>query len=188
MPKGSSIAVLLLCAAFTLGMGKRKSPLSVSFHIETDASEAPKFAFPRKVSGTTKVRYFKMIPEFTDKQIEWFYPFPSNSSASNGVVFKLDKTGTQRLENLSAQNQGRTLLTSIHPGFESSVVIDRVVSDGIIVVWDGVTPERLESLRKNLKEKTGEAPRSDPAHPPSLLFPPIAALVTGIPTLTRTSP
>lgn len=159
MKRGSHIAVLLLCAALALGMGKRTKALSVSFHIETDASEAPKFAFARKVPGTEKVRYFKKIPEFTDKEVEWFYPFAGNDGSSGGVVFKLGKTGTTRLENLSAQSQGRTLLTMIHPGYDSTVVIDRVVSDGIVVVWERLAPEQIEGLRKTLTEWKGEPPK-----------------------------
>lgn len=159
MPRRLQVPLLLLCGALALGFGKRSKGILVSFHVETEAADAPKFAFARPDEGSGSMRYYRKVPEFSDDEIAWFYPFSAQDGGSFGVVFKLDEDGTRHLENVSAENPGRYFLTMIHPGHSSAVIIDKVISDGIVVVWDGLTPEHIDVFRKKMDEWEGDPPK-----------------------------
>jgi hypothetical protein len=163
MPRYLLVAILLaITPCIAWGSGGGRKPLLLSVHLETDPAEGPKFSFPLPMPGTGEKRAFKKSPEITDNQVSWFYLFPAESGNGSGAAFKLDSVGTNRLEFISTSNQGRHLLTIVHPSTSSFVRIDKVISDGIIVVWEGLTPEHITGLREHLQERRSA---SGPAEP-----------------------
>ncbi|MEM8953258.1 MAG: hypothetical protein AAGD22_03815 [Verrucomicrobiota bacterium] len=144
-------------------MGKKKKQRTmVSFHLETSADEAPKFAFPHTLPGTNIERYFKINPEFTNRQIMWFHPFDSKDGRSNGLVFQLDQAATIRLEAISAQNRGKYLVTSLLGAQSAPILIDRPVDDGVIVVWDGVSDAQIAMLAEEMNQYQDPSNPADP--------------------------
>ncbi|MEM7144802.1 MAG: hypothetical protein AAF591_06680 [Verrucomicrobiota bacterium] len=143
-------------------MGKKKQRTMVSFHLETSADEAPKFAFPHTLPGTNIQRYFKINPEFTNRQIMWFHPFDSKDGRSKGIVFQLDQAATIRLEAISAQNRGKYLVTSLLGAQSAPILIDRPVNDGVIVVWDGVSDAQIAMLAEEINQYQDPANPTDP--------------------------
>jgi hypothetical protein len=149
------LVALLSAFAFSLpasGMGKKKNRTMVSFHLETSADEAPKFAFPHTLPGTNIKRYFKITPEFTNRNIVWYHPFPAQDGRGQGLLFKLDAAATSRLEALSAQNRGKYLVTSLLGTQTAPILIDRPVTDGVIVIWGGVDEAQIAMLSEQVEQ------------------------------------
>lgn len=145
-------AVLALAPAAFAG-GKKEAKSTVSFHIETAASDNPKMIVPQQIGG--QQRYFMRSPEIDSKEIESFAPFPSEVPDQYGIVFKVKPAAVGRLAAVTNVNQGRWMITQLNGRVVDGVIIDKQISDGRLVVWSGVTLQDIELL--NLQyPRTGE--------------------------------
>jgi hypothetical protein len=118
--------------------GKADTKATLSFHMETEATDNPKMIFEQLVNG--QARYFRRMPEITTKDVESFNPFPSDAGGDDyGIVFKLKDNATKRLAALTNLNQGRWLLAQINGRVVDGVLIDKQVDDGFSVIWKGAT-------------------------------------------------
>lgn len=138
----SRIAALTLMAVLAfapsvLAAGKKENKVSVSFHMETEATDNPKMIFAQMTNGQT--RYFRRLPEIGTKDIVSFSPFPSDVGEEYGVVFKLKSNAVNRLAAVTAANQGRWMISQVNGRAVDGVLIDKQVNDGFIVIWKGVT-------------------------------------------------
>jgi len=128
--------------------GKKEMKTSLSFHLETEATDNPKMIFPQLANGQT--RYFRRLPEITTKDVVSFSPFPSDVGEGYGVVFKLKGNAANRLAALTAANQGKWLIAQVNGRVVDGVMIDKQVSDGFIVIWKGVTLDDVTLFDKSM--------------------------------------
>lgn len=145
----SRIAAFLMIASLALtsavqASGKKETKASVTFHMETEASDNPKMIFPQLTNG--KERFFRRMPEFATKDIVLFSPFPSEFSDDYGVIFKLKGNAANRLVAMSNVNQGRWMIAQINGRVLDGVLIDKQIDDGVLVIWKGVTLADLAVL------------------------------------------
>ena len=146
---------VLALASPLFASGKKENKASVTFHIETEASENPKMIFPQVVGEQT--RYFRRMPEIGMKDIVSFSPFPSDVGEGFGIVFRLKSNAVNRFAAITAANQGRWLISQVNGRAVDGVIIDKQVNDGFIVIWKGVTLADVELLDEQL-------PRADEAN------------------------
>jgi hypothetical protein len=146
---------VLVLAPPLFASGKKENKASVTFHIETEASENPKMIFPQVVGEQT--RYFRRMPEIGMKDIVSFSPFPSDVGEGFGIVFRLKSNAVNRFAAITAANQGRWLISQVNGRAVDGVIIDKQVNDGFIVIWKGVTLADVELLDEEL-------PRADEAN------------------------
>ncbi len=146
---------VLVLAPPLFASGKKENKASVTFHIETEASENPKMIFPQVVGEQT--RYFRRMPEIGMKDIVSFSPFPSDVGEGFGIVFRLKSNAVNRFAAITAANQGRWLISQVNGRAVDGVIIDKQVNDGFIVIWKGVTLADVELLDEQL-------PRADEAN------------------------
>ena len=156
----SRIALLLVMTVMSLtptasAAGKKEDKLSLTFHVETDATDNPKMIFPM-VTSDGKTRYFRRLPEVSLKDIAVFSPFPSDVGEEYGVAFKLKDGAINRLYGVTGSNQGRWLISQITGRVIDGVIIDKEISDGVLVIWKGVTLADIAQLDKALK-RAGES-------------------------------
>ncbi len=149
----SCAAVLLMVAVLALapplfGGGKNENKASVTFHLETEATDNPKMIFPQMIGEQT--RYFRRMPEIGMKDFVSFIPFPSDTSEDFGIVFKLKTNAMNRFAAVTAANQGRWLIAQVNGRAVDAVIIDKQVNDGFIVIWKGVTPADVKLLDEEL--------------------------------------
>ena len=152
---------LLLCAIFVLSLpaqasGKKTPPASISFHLEGSAVEAPKFA--REFNTLAGAKYFRKVPEVSSKNIEACSPFPADDDLTYGIVFKLNSQGSKRLNEVTTMHQGKLLLSLVNGQPLGVVRIDKPVSDGILVIWSGVTEQEVK-LYDQIAPRIGEDPK-----------------------------
>lgn len=145
--------VLALAAPLHAG-GSAKEIGSVSFHLETDATDNPKMIFPLDINGRT--RYFRRVPEIAARDVTAFGPFPSGVGEDFGVALKLKPNAANRLTAVATANQGRWLVAAVNGRFVDGVIIDQPVDDGFIIIWKGVSLNEINQLDK-LVPRIGEA-------------------------------
>ena len=143
----SMMAVLALAQPLFAG-GKKDNKASVTFHIETEATDNPKMIFPQLANGQT--RYFRRLPEFSTKDLVAFSPFPSEVGDGYGVVFKLKGNAKNRLAAITNANQGTWLISQVNGRVVDGVAIDKQIDDGILVIWKGVTLADIRLLDDEL--------------------------------------
>lgn len=137
------LLALLLVPAVQAG-GKKPSGLQVSFHLQGDPSEGPKFVFPQATAG--QEIHYRVSAEFTQKDFVAFSSFPADDKRTYGVMLQLNKQASQRLLSMSAAHRGQYLLAIVNGNVRDAVLIDRAVNDGVLVIWQRVTlPEVREA-------------------------------------------
>lgn len=149
----SRVAALLMVAVLALapplfGGGKNENKASVTFHVETEATDNPKMIFPQVIGEQT--RYFRRMPEIGMKDFVSFSPFPSDTGEGFGIVFKLKGNAVNRLAAVTAANQGRWLISQVNGRAVDGVIIDKQVNDGFVVIWKGVTLADVKLLDEEL--------------------------------------
>jgi hypothetical protein len=143
-----SMMVLLAISPPVFASGKKEIKASVTFHIETEASDNPKMIFPQLANG--KQRFFRRLPEFATKDIASFNPFPSEIGEDYGIVLKLKSSAINRLAAISNANQGRWLIAQVNGRVVDGVFLDRQIDDGILVIWKGITLADITLLDADL--------------------------------------
>lgn len=136
-------AALLTMLAFAIApavsaSGEKKMKATVSFHMETEATDNPKMIFSQMAYG--KQRFFRRMPEITTKDMVSFSPFPSDAGGDDyGIVFILKENAAKRLAAITSANQGRWMITQINGRVVDGVLIDKQIDDGRLVIWKGAT-------------------------------------------------
>lgn len=151
MKSFTALLTLLLCVALTpisLASGKKEEKLSLSFHMETEATDNPKMIFPQMTNGQR--RFFRRVPDITTKDVVSFSPFPAEGGNDYGLVFKLKGNAVNRLAAITNANQGKWLIAQVNGRVVDGVLIDKQVNDGFIVIWKGVTLADIATFDKSM--------------------------------------
>jgi len=143
-----SLISLLAFSGTVVGSGKKEEKLSVSFHLETEATDNPKMIFPQLANG--KNRFFSRSPEIATKDFVSFSTFPAQEGEDYGVIFKLKGSATNRFSAITTANQGRWMVSQINGRVVDGILIDKTVNDGFIVIWKGVTLADVAMLDEQL--------------------------------------
>lgn len=149
--------LLIVLAPLLLGMSKRQ-PFSISFHGQGSATDMPKTIFPFTLDGRSL--YFKVLPEMSHENIAAFHAFPA-PTGDYGVALQMDFRGRNALELTTRANPGGYLLAMVNGRPVDYVVMDQVITNGMITIWQGVP----ETVVKELEKKY---PRIRPGAPPSM--------------------
>lgn len=149
----SRLAAFTIMAAFALapagfGIGKKETKASITFHMETEATDNPKMIFPQLTNGET--RFFRRMPDIGFKDVQSFNPFPSEVGEGYGIVIKLKGAATNRLAAITNANQGRWMISQINGRVVDGIMIDAQVNDGVLVIWKGVTLADIAVLDEDL--------------------------------------
>ena len=150
-----TIVVVLLPGAL-VAAGKKAPPLTVSFHLQANPGESTKTVFKQLTAG--KEITYRTVPEISTRDITAFRSFPSDDGQSYGAVFQLNKVAANRLRTVSTAHRGKFLLAVVNGQVRDAVVIDKPVSDGLIVIWKWIT---LNEVRQAdlLIPRIGEDPK-----------------------------
>ena len=136
---------LVFAAALLCTGGAKKPVIDLRIHGEGIAAEAPTFAFPATLLNGREV-YLSRMPLITQREVRSIYPFPA-ADGSEGVYLKLDNHGTGLLQQHTMERRGRTLVVLLNGRQVTNLVVDRPVSDGIVSIPRGLSPEDIALLR-----------------------------------------
>lgn len=124
--------------------GSKKPKLSLSFHRQTPPGETQRMVFGYRHLG--KVHAFRRLPDFITTDFVEYEPFLSEDRISYGAVFTLDEIKGKRLTSLTIENKGRYLLPMIDGRPSEPVVIDKVIRDRKVVIWNGLSQTEVHML------------------------------------------
>lgn len=136
--------MLILLCPLLLSMGK-KEDFVISFHSQGSSTDMPKTVFPMELDGRSLL--FKTLPEISHNNISAFHPFPA-ATGGYGVTLQLDFRGRNNLELLTRTKPGEYLLTLINGKPVDYVVMDQIVTNGMITIWQGVPDSVIKALEK----------------------------------------
>ncbi len=148
--------LLLFIAPFLVSMNK-KPKFTITIHAQADEMDVPKTMFPVNVGGRRVL--FKILPEISQENVVAMHAFPSETGNGQGVALQLEVRGRGSLEMATRMRQGQYLLAMVNGVPVDFLQIDRPVSDGIITIWQGFTPEVVAEMEKKYRKiKPGGAP------------------------------
>lgn len=151
-------AALLMLASLlpvpsALASGKKESKASITFHMETEATDNPKMIFPQLANG--QKRFFRRMPDISTKDIVSFSPFPSESG-DYGIAVRLKSNAASRLSAITNANQGKWMISQVNGHVVNGFIIDKQVDDGVMVIWQGVTLADITLLDEELPRTGAE--------------------------------
>jgi len=146
-------ACLAACALPAAASGKKGDNAGISFHLQTEEGGNPKMVFKQLVAG--KERWFSTTPEISTRDVASFSPFPAEDQGSYGVAVQLDRRGANRLAALTTANKDKFLVAVVNGRVVDAVIIDKQVTDGILVIWKGVNLPEIKAFDK-VKPRLGE--------------------------------
>lgn len=140
--------VCLALASVVLSSCATKDKFFVSVHSQGTEMSSPKSIMPDSVGNPPRKVILNRAPEFTQKNIAAFQSFKAENGNGNGVALRLDFKGTQALEIATRMRQGEILRSLINGKPVDYVIIDGPITDGIFVIWEGVSDEVIAEMGK----------------------------------------
>lgn len=150
----------------------KKTPIAIRMHTEADKNDSDSFSVPVNLIYQHRQAYLSKVADISEKMVEKILPFRA-SDGTWGCVLKLIPSGRIRLETMSANLRGSALVifviteTSRHQ--VADMIIDRIVTDGIITIPRGLKDFEIELLKKQFKilgEPVKQNPRDKPKDKP----------------------
>lgn len=154
--------ILITVTSPGFGGGQKSKGLVVTFHVEAEQTDNPKFITPVKLGKEHRQYFFSKVPTFSDKDIAWFYPFTAADGVTYGVAFRLKEHSATELKGVTLTNQGKLLGLRCSDAPLQAVLIDRPIDDGIIVVWSGLQQRHLQEFRKKFPHVDDVSPEAGP--------------------------
>ncbi len=143
--------LLGLLACSFLAMAKKQT-LMVRFHVEANGHDGASFVTPAKFHNPNRDGFVERVASISERNIVGVFPV-SAADGSFGCAFKLDYQGTLRLQTLSTEKRGSSILGFINTALGShpvvDMVIDKPITDGIIFIPRGLTQLEIDQLQKD---------------------------------------
>ena len=137
------LACLSLLPAAHAG-AKKAPPLTIRVHCEGAATDGSSFVTELALNDGRKISIRK-VPAVNEQDIKAFYPFPGNDGLA-GAYFRLDAHGSNKLQQLTVEDKGRTAIVLVNGRPASAMKITGTVNDGILYVPGGLLPQEILQL------------------------------------------
>ena len=135
---------------FLTGSAKKEARISIRCHTEVRGAKHERFHEPVTLKYGRKRTYIEKVPIISHYDIEAFYPFEA-PDGSMGAYFMLGKSGRTRLDTLSIEKRGTSLVIFVNGRQVVDLVIDRRISDGILSIPRGLRREEVAQMREEFK-------------------------------------
>jgi hypothetical protein len=143
---------LLPLMALLLVAGAKKEPaVTLRFYTETNAKATDSFAVSVELQTAHRQTYVSKIPDISEHNIQATYLF-QNGDGTLGCCCLLDENGRLALDALSVEKRGRALVAVMNGREVIDLLIDKRISDGIVTIPTGLTPEEAKLLQKTFKQ------------------------------------
>ena len=169
-------AILLVALSPICPAMSKKTPIAIRIHTEADKNDSDTFSIPVNLIYQHRQAYLSKVADISERMIERILPFPAKDGTW-GCVIKLIPMGRIRLENMSGTLRGSALVIFVTTAGSrhqvADMIIDRVVTDGVITIPRGLETFEVELLKKqfkilgaptkqNLREKPKDKPMEMP--------------------------
>jgi len=125
----------------------RENKVHISCHVQSNQVEHPGEIMRLPINGREIT--FKKVPEFSQRSIAAFEPFPAENGQGNGVLLQLDSKGKNYLEAASRLSQGMIMLTMAGGVPVDMVQLDQPITDGRFTIWRGLSDVTIKEMDKH---------------------------------------
>ena len=139
--------LLPLLALIFLAMAKKQPGVTVHFYLEANSRDTNTFASPVTLQYPPRQAYIQQIPTLTERDVFAVYPFDAGDGTM-GCAFKLNEHGRFDLEAVSTDRRGSSIVATVNGRQVIDMQIDKRVTDGIITISHGMTPQDIAMLVK----------------------------------------
>ena len=153
-------ASLVANSALASGSKKRDPTIAIRLHTQQTGFD-PTFAAKVRVGNPPREIIVEKIPSLSERDIASFYPYRA-SDGSYSVVLKLDRHGEATLEALSTEKRGSLLVVLVNGRPVTSLLIDKIIRDGIIFIPSGLTEANIKAMGASFTVM-GQLPNGKPA-------------------------
>ena len=157
------LALLALASTSAPGMSQ-KPKVTIRFHTEANKQDGGTFSMPVHLQYQQRDTHIERIPALSEKQIQTIFPFRA-TDGSWGCAFQFNESGRIRLETMSSESRGTSLVvfigTKTGQHQVADMIIDRIVNDGVISVPRGITDIEMLVLRQQFKILGAEKPKPE---------------------------
>ena len=143
--------LLLPLCVLVFVAGAKKPKATVRFHVEVDPVSGSAFSTTSQLPDNREVTLGK-VPEISEQDIVAIHPF-EDALGTWGCAFKLNPGAKNRLEALSVERKGSMMVAFVQGRMVTAMIIDRRVSDGVIIIPSGIDTEEMELLLKAFQPK-----------------------------------
>ncbi len=86
------------------------------------------------------------MPDFVTSDIESYRTFPADDGVTYGARFVLKNTAAKRLIHFSTERQGSYMMSVVNDKVSEPLVIDKPLTDGILITWGNLTLRDIHAL------------------------------------------
>ncbi len=137
---------LSLCGLLTSCDLLKNEKLLLTMHVQSMEVEHPREIMTIPIGDQQMT--FKKIPEFSQRSIAAFDPFPAEDGQGFGALLQLDAKGRNALETVSRLEGGMAMLTMSNAVPIDMVELDKPISDGRFTIWRGLSQETIDLMDK----------------------------------------
>jgi len=149
------LPVLALCL---VAAGRKQPELTVRFYTEAKGEDGGGIAVPVTIGIPPRRAFISKIPNISEREIQGIYLFPG-IQGTIGCSFFLDEHGKVALDTLSVEKRGTSLVALVNGRQVIDMLIDKRISDGIVTIPGGLTPEEGRALQKAYKAVQLKSPQ-----------------------------
>ncbi len=125
----------------------RENKLLITAHVQTEEIEHPREVMKLPIGGQQMT--FKKAPEFSQRSISGFEPFPDEKEPGfYGVVLQLDTKGRNALDIASRTYHGNVIMTMVNALPIDMVELDQPITDGKFIIWRGLSQKTIDEMDK----------------------------------------
>ncbi len=124
---------------------KKPAPVSIHLLAEGNPKEGESFVTPVELTFPKKKIFVRKVPIVSERDIKAFYPFPGKDGLA-AAYFRLDPHGTDKLEQFTVEDRGKLAIVFVNGRVAAALRVERV-TDGILYVSGGITPDEIAALQ-----------------------------------------
>lgn len=126
----------------------RKPACTVRLHVEANANDTDVFSSSAASPRTGQKVVIEKIARISENDVDAFAIYPA-PDGSYGVLFQLNDHGKLVLDTVSIDRRGRFAYVLVNGRGVAELQIDKRVTDGVIYVESGITPQDVALMRKS---------------------------------------
>jgi hypothetical protein len=141
-----AILMLALCGLLVSCDVMRENKLLITAHVQSQEIVHPNEIMKLPIGGQEMT--FRKVPEFSQRSISGFEPFPAEDGQGYGALLQLDTKGKNALELASRMSHGMVMLTMVNALPIDMVELDQPITDGRFTIWRGLSKETVDQMDK----------------------------------------
>ncbi len=145
------LALIFHTSGWAGAKSEKRPAVTLRFHVEASEHDSEKFATPVDFHYARKKGYMSIVPTITERDVIRMIPYTAENGTM-GAVLHLDPHGRLSLQAMSIEKRSKSVLVLLNGRYVLDMLIDKQISDGIITIPFGLTPEEIALMDKQFNK------------------------------------